>query len=131
MKSDFVLISYNTIIVRLINILSTVLEVHGHKNDCPEIYRSEMNGDVKNSVNGFESGTTDDLLDQIPVPSLAPDERTINAINCNGSVSYTTAAPSELGAVPEEDEEAATSSTPSTVVCFLILNHYTDFNFFS
>ncbi|XP_033226770.1 uncharacterized protein LOC117179165 isoform X1 [Belonocnema kinseyi] len=93
---------------------NNVLEVHGHKNDCPEIYRSEMNGDVKNSGNGFESGT-DDLLDQIPVPPLAPEERIISAINCNGSVSYT-AATCELGAVPEEDEEAATSSTPSTVV---------------
>ncbi|XP_046427938.1 uncharacterized protein LOC124183460 isoform X5 [Neodiprion fabricii] len=71
------------------------------------------NGGHENSVE-MESG--DDILEQILVPSLAPDERIISTVSCNGGISYTTVAPSELGAVPEEDEEAATSSTPSTVV---------------
>ncbi|XP_046597625.1 uncharacterized protein LOC107217344 isoform X5 [Neodiprion lecontei] len=71
------------------------------------------NGGHENSVE-MEPG--DDILEQILVPSLAPDERIISTVSCNGGISYTTVAPSELGAVPEEDEEAATSSTPSTVV---------------
>lgn len=73
------------------------------------------------NVMEMESG--DDLFDQINVPPLAPDERVISAVACNGGISYTTVAPSELGAVPEEDEEAATSSTPSTVVS-LFFNFY-------
>lgn len=89
----------------------SLLEVNGHKNDCPEIYRSELNTEVKN----VESTTNEDLLDQITVPPLASDERLSNTPPCNGAVSYSS-APCELGAVPEEDEEAATSSTPSTVV---------------
>lgn len=72
--------------------------------------------DNSHAENIAETSSNDDLLDQIPVPSLAPEERIISAVACNGGVSYTTVAPSELGAVPEEDEEAATSSTPSTVV---------------
>ncbi|XP_054001450.1 uncharacterized protein LOC128888529 isoform X2 [Hylaeus anthracinus] len=82
---------------------------------CAEIEASveQDNSTVENAV---ETSSNDDLLDQIPVPSLAPEERIISAVACNGGVSYTTVAPSELGAVPEEDEEAATSSTPSTVV---------------
>lgn len=65
---------------------------------------------------GFTEKSNQDLLDEIPVPPMAPEERIVSAVVCNGGVSYTSVAPSELGAVPEEDEEAATSSTPSTVV---------------
>ncbi|XP_014477784.1 PREDICTED: uncharacterized protein LOC106746090 isoform X8 [Dinoponera quadriceps] len=68
------------------------------------------------SGNTNETSSTDELLDQIQVPPLAPEERIVSAVSCNGGISYTTVAPSELGAVPEEDEEVATSSTPSTVV---------------
>ncbi|XP_029041684.1 uncharacterized protein LOC117605661 isoform X1 [Osmia lignaria lignaria] len=82
---------------------------------CTEIETS-VDQDNSNTENVVETSSNDDLLDQIPVPSLAPEERIISAVACNGGVSYTTVAPSELGAVPEEDEEAATSSTPSTVV---------------
>ncbi|KOX69970.1 Nck-associated protein 5 [Melipona quadrifasciata] len=82
---------------------------------CAEIETS-VDQDSGNIENVAETSSNDDLLDQIPVPSLAPEERIISAVACNGGVSYTTVAPSELGAVPEEDEEAATSSTPSTVV---------------
>lgn len=73
--------------------------------------------------NTIEMSSNDTLLDQIQVPPLASDERIVSAVSCNGGITYTTVAPSELGAVPEEDEEAATSSTPSTVVsfCFRIL----------
>ncbi|XP_076163651.1 uncharacterized protein LOC143144771 isoform X5 [Ptiloglossa arizonensis] len=82
---------------------------------CTEMETSvdQENTDAENIV---ETSSNDDLLDQITVPFLAPEERIISAVACNGGVSYTTVAPSELGAVPEEDEEAATSSTPSTVV---------------
>ncbi|XP_068980103.1 uncharacterized protein [Bombus flavifrons] len=82
---------------------------------CAEIETS-VDQDSSNIENIAETSSNDDLLDQIPVPSLAPEERIISAVACNGGVSYTTVTPSELGAVPEEDEEAATSSTPSTVV---------------
>lgn len=63
----------------------------------------------------FGTQTADKFFDQISVP-LAPEERVVNAIACSGGISFTTVVPSELGAVPEEDEEAATSSSPSTVV---------------
>lgn len=69
-----------------------------------------------NIINAIETNSNDELLDQIQVPPLAPEERIVSTVSCNGGISYTTVAPSELGAVPEEDEEAATSSTPSTVV---------------
>lgn len=82
---------------------------------CTEMETS-VDQDNNATENVAETSSNDDLLDQIPVPSLAPEERIISAVACNGGVSYTTVAPSELGAVPEEDEEAATSSTPSTVV---------------
>jgi len=62
--------------------------------------------------------SNNELLDQIQVPPLALEERIVSAVSCNGGITYTTVAPSELGAVPEEDEEA-TSSTPSTVVSLL------------
>lgn len=68
--------------------------------------------------NAIETSSNDELLDQIQVPPLASEERIVSAVSCNGGITYTTVAPSELGAVPEEDEEAATSSTPSTVVSF-------------
>lgn len=71
-----------------------------------------------NTGNAIETSSKDELLDQIQVPPLAPEERIVSAVSCNGGISYTTVAPSELGAVPEEDEEVATSSTPSTVVSF-------------
>lgn len=86
---------------------------------CAEIETS-VDQDSSNIENIVETSSNDDLLDQIPVPSLAPEERIISAVACNGGVSYTTVAPSELGAVPEEDEEAATSSTPSTVVSSIV-----------
>lgn len=86
---------------------------------CAEIEMS-VDQDSSNIENVAETSSNDDLLDQIPVPSLAPEERIISAVACNGGVSYTTVAPSELGAVPEEDEEAATSSTPSTVVSLTV-----------
>lgn len=72
-----------------------------------EALNNEKNGHVEKST----SMTNQDLLDQIPVPPLTPEDRV--AISCNCGVPYT---PAELGAVPEEDEEIATSSTPSTVV---------------
>ncbi|XP_015432279.1 PREDICTED: uncharacterized protein LOC107188496 isoform X1 [Dufourea novaeangliae] len=87
----------------------------GMETMCTEIETS-VDQDHCHTDNMIETSSNDDLLDQIPVPSLAPEERIISAVACNGGVSYTTVAPSELGAVPEEDEEAATSSTPSTVV---------------
>ncbi|XP_051157015.1 uncharacterized protein LOC127279006 isoform X3 [Leptopilina boulardi] len=88
-------------------------DVNPHKNDCLDIYRSKINTtDVNKSL---ESVTNHDLLDQIPVPPLTSDERILSTAPCNGALSYST-TPCELGAVPEEDEEAATSSTPSTVV---------------
>ncbi|XP_076277482.1 uncharacterized protein LOC143207673 isoform X4 [Lasioglossum baleicum] len=84
---------------------------------CADIETSVVDEENNHGENAAEtSSSNDDLLDQISVPSLAPEERIISAVACNGGVSYTTVAPSELGAVPEEDEEAATSSTPSTVV---------------
>ncbi|XP_015432280.1 PREDICTED: uncharacterized protein LOC107188496 isoform X2 [Dufourea novaeangliae] len=86
----------------------------GMETMCTEIETS-VDQDHCHTDNMIETSSNDDLLDQIPVPSLAPEERIISAVACNGGVSYTTVAPSELGAVPEEDEEAATSSTPSTV----------------
>ncbi|XP_017882570.1 uncharacterized protein LOC108626429 isoform X3 [Ceratina calcarata] len=98
-----------------------VLEETENRDECgPEAMCSEIEMSVdqnsSNTENIGETSSNDDLLDQITVPSLAPEERIISAVACNGGVSYTTVAPSELGAVPEEDEEAATSSTPSTVV---------------
>ncbi|XP_043249778.1 uncharacterized protein LOC122395922 isoform X1 [Colletes gigas] len=87
----------------------------GTEGMCIEMETS-IDQDNSNADNIVETSSNDDLLDQIPVPPLAPEERIISAVACNGGVSYTTVAPSELGAVPEEDEEAATSSTPSTVV---------------
>jgi hypothetical protein len=39
------------------------------------------------------------------VPSLAPEERIVSTVPCNGSISYTVAS-SELEAVPEEEKEA-------------------------
>ena len=90
-------------------------DVCGTEAMCAEM-EAPVDQDNSNAENIVETSSNDDLLDQIPVPSLAPEERIISAVACNGGVSYTTVAPSELGAVPEEDEEAATSSTPSTVV---------------
>ncbi|XP_076618572.1 uncharacterized protein LOC143340465 isoform X3 [Colletes latitarsis] len=87
----------------------------GTEEMCTEMEAS-VDQDNTNAEDIVEMSSNDDLLDQIPVPPLAPEERIISAVACNGGVSYTTVAPSELGAVPEEDEEAATSSTPSTVV---------------
>lgn len=71
----------------------------------------------RNIGNAIETSSNDELLDQIQVPPLALEERIVSAVSCNGGIAYTTVTPSELGAVPEEDEEA-TSSTPSTVVSF-------------
>ncbi|XP_018306469.1 uncharacterized protein [Mycetomoellerius zeteki] len=69
----------------------------------------------RNIGNAIETSSNDELLDQIQVPPLALEEKIVSAVSCNGGIAYTTVTPSELGAVPEEDEEA-TSSTPSTVV---------------
>lgn len=89
----------------------------GTQNErIPETVESSVDHENSGNENGLEMEPGDDLLEQILVPPLAPDERVISAVACNGGISYTTVAPSELGAVPEEDEEAATSSTPSTVV---------------
>lgn len=99
-----------------------VIEVSTNKDDSTgEMKISELEGSCAQENNScvgnpVEANSNDELLDQIPVPPLAPEERIVSAVPCNGGVSYTTVAPSELGAVPEEDEEAATSSTPSTVV---------------
>lgn len=71
----------------------------------------------RNIGNAIETSSNDELLDQIQVPPLALEEKIVSAVSCNGGIAYTTVTPSELGAVPEEDEEA-TSSTPSTVVSF-------------
>lgn len=83
---------------------------------------TEVEGSCAESSNNpgtvIEMSNNDELLDQIQVPPLAPEERIVSAVSCNGGISYTTVTPSELGAVPEEDEEVATSSTPSTVVSF-------------
>lgn len=93
------------------------------KNDFTEetkIPEVEGSSAQESTGNMIEASSNDELLDQIQVPPLASEERIISAVSCNGGITYTTVAPSELGAVPEEDEEAATSSTPSTVVslCF-------------
>ncbi|XP_032670179.1 uncharacterized protein LOC116843654 isoform X5 [Odontomachus brunneus] len=98
-----------------------VIEVGSSKSDSTaETKITEAEGPVaqesNNTGNATEMSSNDELLDQIQVPPLAPEERIVSAVSCNGGISYTTVAPSELGAVPEEDEEAATSSTPSTVV---------------
>ncbi|XP_012277793.1 uncharacterized protein LOC105698279 isoform X2 [Orussus abietinus] len=104
------------------SLATEVSEMNGAKNDrmmdmrCPESVESLVDSENGHLENLHEVGAEDDLLEKIPVPPLAPEERIISAIACNGGVSYTTVAPSELVAVPEEDEEAATSSTPSTVV---------------
>ncbi|XP_076234194.1 uncharacterized protein LOC143179065 isoform X2 [Calliopsis andreniformis] len=103
------------------SLAAEVLEETESRDECgTEAVCSEMetavDQDNSHAENIAETSSNDDLLDQIPVPSLAPEERIISAVACNGGVSYTTVAPSELGAVPEEDEEVATSSTPSTVV---------------
>lgn len=95
-----------------------------NKNDSAgEAMVTEVEGSCaqessSNTGNVIEMSSNDELLDQIQVPPLAPEERIVSAVSCNGGISYTTVAPSELGAVPEEDEEVATSSTPSTVVSF-------------
>ncbi|XP_043271497.1 uncharacterized protein [Venturia canescens] len=69
------------------------------------------------------SSSCNDHLDRLPTlsSSIVLEDRLVNPINCNPSpigMSYGNVAggASELVAVPEEDEEAATSSTPSTVV---------------
>ncbi|XP_011267956.1 uncharacterized protein LOC105258422 isoform X1 [Camponotus floridanus] len=98
-----------------------VTEVNANKNDSAgEAMVTEVEGSCAESSNNpgnvIEMSNNDELLDQIQVPPLAPEERIVSAVSCNGGISYTTVAPSELGAVPEEDEEVATSSTPSTVV---------------
>ncbi|KAG7208537.1 hypothetical protein KM043_014754 [Ampulex compressa] len=103
-------------------LMTEVVEINESKNDCgTEAMCAEAEVSMEQEASGtmesnLETNSNDELLDQIPVPSLAPEERIISAVACNGGVAYTTVAPSELGAVPEEDEEAATSSTPSTVV---------------
>ncbi|XP_067203097.1 uncharacterized protein [Linepithema humile] len=97
-------------------------EVSSSKSDSAgetkimEMEESSAQESGGNAGNAIETTSNDELLDQIQVPPLAPEERIVSAVSCNGGISYTTVAPSELGAVPEEDEEAATSSTPSTVV---------------
>lgn len=95
----------------------------GKSDSTAETKVTEVEGSVAqescNTANATEASNNDELLDQIQVPPLAPEERIVSAVSCNGGISYTTVAPSELGAVPEEDEEAATSSTPSTVVSYL------------
>lgn len=96
-------------------------EVSPSKNDSTEetkIAEVEGSSAQESTGNMIEASSNDELLDQIQVPPLASEERIVNAVSCNGGVTYTTVAPSELGAVPEEDEEVATSSTPSTVVSF-------------
>ncbi|KAL6255280.1 hypothetical protein P5V15_013620 [Pogonomyrmex californicus] len=101
------------------NVFHSTEEMDTNKNDSTgETKITEVEGSSvqENTGNAIETSNNDELLDQIQVPSLAPEERIVSAVSCNGGISYTTVAPSELGAVPEEDEEAATSSTPSTVV---------------
>lgn len=90
------------------------------KNDSTEETKIEVEGSSAQESTGnmIDASSNDELLDQIQVPPLASEERIVSAVSCNGGITYTTVAPSELGAVPEEDEEAATSSTPSTVVSF-------------
>jgi len=111
-------------------------EVSPSKNDSTgETKIAEVEGSSaqeNNTGNAIETSSNDELLDQIQVPPLAPEERIVSAVSCNGGITYTTVAPSELGAVPEEDEEAATSSTPSTVVsfCFRILLKLLAISFF-
>ncbi|XP_011629535.1 uncharacterized protein LOC105422023 isoform X1 [Pogonomyrmex barbatus] len=101
------------------NVSHSTEEMDTNKNDSMgETKITELEGSSvqENTGNAIETSNNDELLDQIQVPPLAPEERIVSAVSCNGGISYTTVAPSELGAVPEEDEEAATSSTPSTVV---------------
>lgn len=97
-----------------------------NKNDSTgEMKIAEIDGlsaQENSTENAIEISSNDALLDQIQVPPLASEERIVSAVSCNGGITYTTVTPSELGAVPEEDEEAATSSTPSTVVSFLLSN---------
>ncbi|XP_036144144.1 uncharacterized protein LOC105834768 isoform X3 [Monomorium pharaonis] len=102
------------------NVSHSTEEVGYSKNDFTgEMKIPEIEGSPAqecSTENAIEISSNDELLDQIQVPPLAPEERIVSAVSCNGGITYTTVAPSELGAVPEEDEEAATSSTPSTVV---------------
>jgi len=103
--------------------INIITEVGTSKDDSTgETKTIEMEGSCaqenSDAGNPIETNSNDELLDQIQVPSLMPEERIVSAVPCNGGISYTTVTPSELGAVPEEDEEAATSSTPSTVVSF-------------
>ncbi|XP_043673665.1 uncharacterized protein LOC122631713 isoform X3 [Vespula pensylvanica] len=81
--------------------------------------RSPSSQESANSENILEVNNEDDPLEQIAVPPLPTEDRMLGVVGSStlvGAVGYTTVAPTELGAVPEEDEEAATSSTPSTVV---------------
>ncbi|KAL0107882.1 hypothetical protein PUN28_014864 [Cardiocondyla obscurior] len=102
------------------NMSHSTEDVSSSKNDSAgETKMTEAEGSFiqeNNTGNIIETSSNDELLDQIQVPPLASEERIVSAVSCNGGITYTTVAPSELGAVPEEDEEAATSSTPSTVV---------------
>lgn len=67
----------------------------------------------ENRIIDIQSTHSDSMECIQVVPSLSED-RIIN-VPC-GSLNFTGVTSSELGAVPEEDEEIATSSTPSTVV---------------
>ncbi|KAG5329063.1 NCKP5 protein, partial [Acromyrmex charruanus] len=101
------------------NVSHSTEELVPNKNDSTgetKIAKLESSSVQEHSIgNANEMSSNDELLDQIQVPPLALEERIVSAVSCNGGIAYTTVAPSELGAVPEEDEEA-TSSTPSTVV---------------
>ncbi|XP_043494918.1 uncharacterized protein LOC122519503 isoform X1 [Polistes fuscatus] len=105
----------------------SIEENAGNRSECPtvegasikETERSPSSQESAHSEHLIEvSNNEDDPLEQIAVPSLQTEDRILGVIGSNslGAVGYTTVAPTELVAVPEEDEEAATSSTPSTVV---------------
>lgn len=96
--------------------IAACLASHQQIERIHETITAEQNSIRENGQDISDIEPVEDILEQITVPPLAPDERIVTAVACNGGISYTTVAPSELGAVPEEDEEAATSSTPSTVV---------------
>jgi len=104
------------IIIWLITEVGTSKDDSTGETKIIEVEGSCAQENSDNAGNPLEANSNNELLDQIQVPSLAPEERIVSTVPCNGGISYTTVTPSELGAVPEEDEEAATSSTPSTVV---------------
>ncbi|XP_063973587.1 uncharacterized protein LOC135160693 isoform X3 [Diachasmimorpha longicaudata] len=92
----------------------SIVADYEYKEDNGVVVDQEASGDPKPSAEATErlpeaaavsSGPSGEQFERIQGISSLPDDR---MVACSGL--------GELGAVPEEDEEGATSSTPSTVV---------------